>query len=85
MNVKQAKLKNMQRKSLWTELLRWRHASSLHMTTVTNRLYMRSQMNSTCDKRLNNIMQALSKVLLQTELYTDISDGIHFEQIFNVT
>ncbi len=46
---------------------------------------MRSQMNSTCDKRLNNIMQALSKVLLQTELYTDISDGIHFEQIFNVT
>ncbi len=45
---------------------------------------MRSQMNSTCDKRLN-IMQALSTVLLQTELYTDISDGIHFEQIFNVT
>ncbi len=32
-----------------------------------------TQTNSTCNKRLNNIMQALSKVLPQTELYTDIA------------
>ncbi len=32
-----------------------------------------TQTNSTCNTRLTNIMQALSKVLPQTELYTDIA------------
>ncbi len=55
----------MQRKSLSTELLRWRRQNLYAFPNET-------QTNS-CNKRPNNIMQAPPKVLPQTPLYTDIA------------